>query len=455
MDTQVLDDALAGLSQFLRSPEQWVQFAALIPAVVLTWLVARLLHRREARSSEAEEGISHEVFVALRRIGLPILFGLLCLLLSALLRRFELPFAALSTAAILALTLSAIRLLMEALRRILQPGPMLAASGQAITWSIWAVVALYLLGWAQPVGEALDSIAIPLGKSRFSLLDALRVMLTVLLFVVAAAYLGSLATKRIMASTQLSIGVRVGVAKGLRFVLIVLALLLALNSVGVDLAALTVFSGALGVGLGFGLQRIAANFISGFILIGDRSIRPGDVITIGTRFGVVKELRARYIVVQDRDGVDTLIPNENVISTEVINWSYGDKAIRLKLPVQISYADNPRRGLALLEQAARKHPRVLNDPAPAARIMSFGDNGIDLELRFWIIDPEDGVGNVRSDLYLQIWDLFEAEGITIPFPQRDLHLPGGWPPGTPPGLPSDADQPPPAHERGETGEKKD
>jgi small-conductance mechanosensitive channel len=195
-----------------------------------------------------------------------------------------------------------------------------------------------------------------------------------------------------------------------------------LNAVGIDLAALTVFGGALGIGLGFGLQRIAANFISGFILVGDRSIRQGDVITIGERFGVVKELRARYMVVRDRDGVDTLIPNENVISAEVVNWSYGDRSVRLKLQVQISYQDDPRKALALLEQAAAGHPRVLADPAPASRVMAFEDNGIALELRFWIQDPEAGVNNVRSDLHLAVWDLFHEAGITIPYPQRDVHM---------------------------------
>jgi small-conductance mechanosensitive channel len=214
-----------------------------------------------------------------------------------------------------------------------------------------------------------------------------------------------------MAASEISIGLRVGIAKTVRFGLIILAALLAFNVVGFDLGGLTVFSGALGVGIGFGLQRIASNFVSGFILIGDRSIRPGDVITIDERFGVVRELRARYIVVRDRDGVDTLIPNETIITSQVINWSYADRAIRLKL-----------EAMQLLLEAARSHPRVEPAPEPAARVMGFGESGIDLELRYWIRDPEDGINNVRSDLYLAIWDAFRAAGITIPYPQRDVHL---------------------------------
>jgi small-conductance mechanosensitive channel len=133
------------------------------------------------------------------------------------------------------------------------------------------------------------------------------------------------------------------------------------------------------------------------------------------------------VVVRDRDGVDTLIPNENIITSEVINWSYADRNVRLKLPVQVSYTDNPRPAMELLLGAARAHARVEKSPAPAARVIAFGENGIELELRFWIRDPEDGVNNVRSDLYLAIWDAFESAGITIPFPQRDVHFRGGWP----------------------------
>ena len=407
-----------------QSPAQWWQLVALLLCILAALLTARFA-RRLAPADSASQATRIAASMT-KQLAFPAVLGILCVFAAAILTQFGAPAPLVSMAAALTLPFVAIRLLVEAVKRILRPGPLLVASEHLISWSIWAVVVLYLLGWIGPVTAALDSIALPIGKTSFSLLDALRAIVTLLVFTMGAAYLGTLATRRLMASTQIPIGVRVGVAKFLRFFLIVIAGLIGMNLLGVDFAALTVFSGALGVGLGFGLQRIAANFISGFILVGDRSIRQGDVITIGDRFGVVKELRARYIVVQDRDGVDTLIPNENVISTEVINWSYADRAIRLKLPVQISYGDNPRKALALLLEAAAKNPRVQSSPAAAARLMAFGENGIDLELRFWIRDPENGVNNVRSDLYLEIWDLFAANGITIPFPQRDLHLKDGW-----------------------------
>ena len=176
------------------------------------------------------------------------------------------------------------------------------------------------------------------------------------------------------------------------------------------------------VGLGFGLQRIASNFISGFILVFDRSIRPGDVISINDKFGWVQELRARYIVVRDRDGVETLIPNENLITTEVINWSYSDKQVRIKLPVQISYEDDPEAAMDILARAAQGSARVLQNPPPAPRLLGFGDSGIDLELRVWIRDPQQGVNNVRSELNIAIWKGFKAAGITIPYPQQDLYV---------------------------------
>jgi len=207
-----------------------------------------------------------------------------------------------------------------------------------------------------------------------------------------------------------------------KFSLYGLAILFALKSVGIDLTAFAVFSGAIGVGIGFGLQRIFSNFISGFILLFDRSIRPGDVISIGDRFGWVQSLHARYVVVKDRDGVETLIPNENLITSEVTNWSYSDRAVRTRIPVQISYDDDPEIAMQLLLDATDDKARILKKPEPAARLLGFGDNGIDLELRIWINDPEEGVANVVSDVNVSIWKSFKEHKITIPFPQRDVRI---------------------------------
>ncbi|MEX1994279.1 MAG: mechanosensitive ion channel domain-containing protein [Steroidobacteraceae bacterium] len=426
---QALLEASGRQYTLFQNPEQWWQIGVVILAGAFAWFATRALAQHFAGIDRTAPTTAYQRLMTLgRRIAFPLLLGLSALIAAAIMQRLAIPQAVVSLVAVLALALAAIHLVVDVLKRVLRPGRLLIASEHLITWLAWALVAMYLLGWLEPTAAALDSIAMPLGETRYSLLDALTAIVTLLAFLVVGGYLGTLATRGIMSAQQVTIGLRVGISKFVRFFVLVIAGLLGLNAVGIDLAALTVFGGALGIGLGFGLQRIAANFVSGFILVADRSIRQGDVITIGDRFGVVKELRGRYIVVRDRDGVDTLIPNENVISTDVVNWSYGDRAIRLKLPVQISYRDDPRKALKHLLDAAAKHPRVLKDPAPASRVMSFADNGIALELRFWIRDPEEGVNNVRSDLHLEIWDLFEQAGITIPFPQRDLHLPEGWPP---------------------------
>ena len=215
---------------------------------------------------------------------------------------------------------------------------------------------------------------------------------------------------------------RVGLTKVSKFSLYALAVLIALKSVGIDLTVFAVFGGAIGVGIGFGLQKIFSNFISGFILLFDRSIRPGDVITIGDRFGWVQALHARYVVIRDRDGVETLIPNENLITSEVTNWSYSDRNVRVRIPVQISYDDDPEFVLSLLLKACEGQTRILKNPETVARLIGFGDNGIDLELRIWMHDPESGIGSLRSDLYVSIWKLFKENNITIPFPQRDVRI---------------------------------
>jgi small-conductance mechanosensitive channel len=290
---------------------------------------------------------------------------------------------------------------------------------------MWSVVALHLTGFLPDVLTALDGFAIGTGESRFSLLSLIELMIALVLFVVAAGWLLRLIESRARRAPYLSPSMRVGMVKVSKFALYALAFMLALKSVGIDLTTFAVLSGAIGVGIGFGLQKIFSNFISGFILLFDRSIRPGDVISIGNRFGWVQALQARYVVVRDRDGVETLIPNENLITSEVTNWSYTDRNVRQKLPLQISYNDDPEFVMNMIVEIASMNPRVLLDPPPVARLTSFGDNGIELELRIWISDPEAGIVNIRSDIFLEIWKSFKEHGITIPFPQRDVHIING------------------------------
>jgi small-conductance mechanosensitive channel len=245
---------------------------------------------------------------------------------------------------------------------------------------------------------------------------------------------------------QLAVSTRIGISKFTYFFLVGIGVMLGINEAGVDVTTLNVLTGAIGLGLGFGLQTIAGNFVSGFVLLMDKSIKPGDVISFtghtGTsteNFGWVQELRGRYVVVRDRDGVETLVPNQNLITNSVINWSYSDQRVRLRLPVMVSYDDDPEFALKLLFEAVEHHPRILREPPPVTRLMGFEDYGMRLEVRFWIADPMNGVNNVRSDVNRAIWRIFRENGVKIPVAQRELRM-----------LERPADRPlePPQSERG-------
>jgi len=292
---------------------------------------------------------------------------------------------------------------------------------------IWLAIAAEYLGWLDPIIATLDSVGIAAGKTRVTVWSVLKLLFTLTLFMLAAAWISRWVERRVKKLTSVAMSTRIGIAKFSNAFLIALSILIGLNAAGVDLTALTVLTGAVGLGLGFGLQSIAANFVSGFVLLMDRSIKPGDVISLsgqaGTsteNFGWVQELRGRYVVVRDRDGVEMLVPNQQLISNAVINWSYTDPRIRLKLPIRISYRDDPELALKILLEACEGQARVLRDPAPVSRLMHFSDSGIELELRFWISDPQEGVNNVRSEVNRAIWRLFKEHRITIPMAQREI-----------------------------------
>lgn len=322
----------------------------------------------------------------------------------------------------LLVALAIIRLVIYGLRKGLTQGPALKVWEYTISTSVWVVVALHLLGWLDPLLLGMDKLALNIGSSSISLMMVVKLVVLSALYLLLAFWVSGLVEQRLQRARNINASMRVGLAKVIKFALLTAAILIALTEAGLELASFTVFGGALGVGIGFGLQKIVSNFISGFILLGDRSIRPGDVISVGDTYGWVKQLHARYIVVRNRDGVETLIPNENLVTTDVINWSYSDRQIRVKIPVQVSYDDDPEQAMAIMQQAARVNARVLEDPVPAVHLVAFENSGIALELRVWVSDPENGIGSVRSDINRAIWKGFRESGITIPYPQRDVHL---------------------------------
>lgn len=359
---------------------------------------------------------------ASNRIAFPMSMLLYLLIVGFIIEQFGINVAVLDIFTPLLLSMAAITLTIYVLRTGFTPSPALRAWEGIISLSIWCLVALHLIGWLPDVIEALDALAITFGDTRLSLLSIIELLTAIVFFVVMAHWLSRLIESQTRRSPHINPSMQVMLSKISKFSLYGLAFLFALKAVGIDLTAFAVFSGAIGVGIGFGLQRIFSNFISGFILLFDRSISPGDVISIGDRYGWVQSLHARYVVVKGRDGVETLIPNENLIISEVTNWSYSDRSVRQRIPIQISYENDPEIAMQLLLDAIQDNSRVLKTPEPAARLIGFGDNGINLELRIWINDPELGIANVVSDVNLTIWKSFKENNISIPYPQRDVRI---------------------------------
>ena len=297
--------------------------------------------------------------------------------------------------------------------------PLLARS---VAWIAWILAALVAVGLFDATLVLLDSVGMTFGKVRISLLSLAKgaVALGVLLWIVLA--FSNALERRIRQSESLTPSVQVLVAKIVKIALVAFAVLVAIGSLGIDLTALTVFGGALGIGIGIGLQKVVSNLVSGLLLLMDKSIKPNDVIAVGGTYGWVASLGARYAAVRTRDGVEYLIPNEELITQRVENWSHSDKAVRLVIPVGISYRSDVRRAIDLCREAAAAVDRVLADPSPQCLLRGFGDSSVDLEIRIWIDDPAEGRANVISEVLLRVWDLFREHGIEIPFPQRDLHL---------------------------------
>ena len=297
------------------------------------------------------------------------------------------------------------------------------AWAKLIAWAAWSLAALIVLGWLEPIIAVLDAAAIPVGaNSAISLYDVIRSMLVLAVLLSLALYLTALVESRIRTSLTLSPTVQVLFTKSLKMVLISLAVIVAINSVGIDLTALAVIGGLLGVGVGFGLQKIVSNLISGVILLIDKSIKPGDIISVSGTYGWVTALGGRYVSVVTRDGVEHLIPNETLISEPVENWTHTQRRTRLKVDLIVHHDTDLRQAITLCEDAARACARVLPEPEPKCLFIEFGESALKLQLRFWIGDAQNGVQNVKSDVLLEIWERFRQQGIRVPFPQRDLHI---------------------------------
>ena len=429
----------AALGQDFRAPTFIWQVAVAVLGIAAAWLIAHqftpkfdgaaTLHGGATRWGLGRGGFN--------RIAFPLLAFLFIAAGKVLLGRIQ-HTELLDITLTLLTSFVLVRLAVYMLRAILPPSQFLKGSERVIAIVLWGGVALYITGLHEPLVQFLDDMQIPIGRQHVSLLVLIQGVISVVVALVISLWLGQLVEARVMGALNLSAGLRVVLAKFVRALSIVLAFLIGLSIMNIDLTVLSVFGGALGVGLGFGLQKTASNYVSGFIILLDRSIRPGDMITVDNRTGVVSQLNARYTVVKALDGTEAIIPNDTLMTTTVINQTYTDSRVVTKLSLQVSYQSPIDEALGILKQAALNHPRVLKDPGPAAQIDEFGDNGILLNLYLWIADPENGAGQLKSDLFLTIWKAFQAAGIEIPYPQREVRmLNGGPPPGTgEPGTPA-------------------
>ncbi|MFC1672700.1 mechanosensitive ion channel family protein [Pseudomonadota bacterium] len=295
---------------------------------------------------------------------------------------------------------------------------------KAVAIFVWALAALDIIGLLDPTLAFMDKLALNLGDFRISMLGVGKAIVALVVFLWIANWAARTVEGRLRALSHLTPSQQVLFGKLARVLFITVAILVALNSVGIDLTALAVFSGALGLGIGFGLQKVVANLLSGVILLLDRSVKPGDVIAINNTYGWINTIGARYVSVVTRDGVEHLIPNEELISRPVENWSHSDRNVRQRLPIGVSYESDVHKAIKLAIEAASSSDRILNDPAPRCLLKGYGDNSVDLELRVWIQDAEEGVSNIKSEIYLKIWDLYHENDIAFPYPQRDIHVRG-------------------------------
>lgn len=291
-----------------------------------------------------------------------------------------------------------------------------------IALTVWTIAALNIVSWLDPTVKLLDSVAFSVGELNISLLTVIKGLITLGLLLWFAVSISNLAERHIRNVSSLTPSLQVLLTKLVKIALITFAILIGISSVGIDITALAVFSGAVGVGIGFGLQKIVSNFISGIILLIDRSIKPGDVIEVDDTYGWINKLSGRHVSVITRDGKEHLIPNEDLITQRVINWSYSSKRVRLHIPFGVSYKADPHKVRELALEAASKVSRLLSNPAPVCLMKEFGDNSVNFELRVWIDDPSNGVSNVISAIMFELWDAFKASNVEIPFPQRDVHL---------------------------------
>ena len=400
--------AFEHLDTLLTAPSAWLELVVVLACFLVGWLVDR---RFETRADERTPRLGLPGGVV--RFAMPIVALLLLVVARAMWRRWQPPLL-LDIGVVLALALALIRIALYTLRRLVPMATWLRTFERTIVFGVWALVVLHVLGITPEIAAELDAIRLPIGKQEVTLLSVTTGIALVLITVSIALWLSGLVEQRLMRA-PLDLSQRALASKVVRAVLLVIGVLVAFQAIGFDLTLLSVFGGALGVGIVLGLQKLASNYIAGFVILLDRSIRLGDVITVADRHGVVSEVTSRYVVVRSLDGVEALVPNETLVTTTVLNHSFSKRAVRTAISILVAYGTDVDRALATMVDVARRHPRVLQDESPpSANVTRLTDIGIELELGVWIRDPENGVGGLRGDLNRGVWRAFQEAGIGVP-----------------------------------------
>ncbi|MDR3322971.1 MAG: mechanosensitive ion channel [Zoogloeaceae bacterium] len=409
---------LWGVWDDFSQPHFYWQILILLACLGLAWLLANALRRR-FQDTQDRMGLA----LALREQAFPLL-SVLFLAIAKVAALEVIPSTHLLNAGIpLLLSLTVVRAGHHMLQRSFPRSRWLGSMGRLFSLLVWGWLALYLSGVADEIIRTLELVSFSIGRQKFNLWLILNGIVVVLLTLLAAFWGASLVEARLMGDQEMDSSLRIVLARVSKALFLLVAVLVSFSLVGLDITALSVFTGALGVGLGLGLQKIASNYVSGFIILLDRSIRLGNIIQLDAQVGgAVTEITTRYTVLKNLVGLEFIVPNEALVGTIVQNQTYSNPRLRLFTRVSVAYGANLEKVLPLLEAIAREKPRVLPDPAPRAVILAFADSGIDLELGFWIRDPENGSSFLRSDINLEIWRRFRQEGIEIPFPQREVRI---------------------------------
>ncbi|MBS0320493.1 MAG: mechanosensitive ion channel [Proteobacteria bacterium] len=416
----------------LATPRGLMELAMIGVCVGAAYLTdQRVWHVRVARADH------RHLTGGFARLAFPLTAVMLLLFARALVRHTG-PTPFINIAFPMFVALAAIRLVVYALRTLFADASWVRTSELSVSFVIWGAVVLHLTGVLPQLAETLDDFVIPVGRGGISVLTILKGMIAVVLTLGVALWISSLIEQRVM-KAQFDINLRVVLVKVIRAILLVLAVLVALDAIGFDLTLLTVFGGALGVGIGLGLQKLASNYIAGFTILLDRSIRMNDRVTVGDRTGRITRLTSRYVVLRANDGVEAIVPNETMVTSIVLNHSATPQETRIVVPVAITYDSDVALAMKLMADVAAREPRVTARPwAPQVFLMAFGDNGYQLELNLWIADPQNGQDNLRSAINRAIVDAFAAHHIRIARPAREFRLvsAGGGP--DVPSAPSDA-----------------